>query len=132
VGLHVWIAARDRDKPRLPLENNTAGVREREDENRTREAGNRDEVEGGVANMLDSFPNEASLLAKAFGVGFIDWLDFTEIESNRRPRALGRAIPRRRVCIFGILPTVGCAGYGKHEAPRDSQRRSNKSCLSGW
>src|SRR6266496_2053648 len=47
--------------------NNTAGVREREDENRTREAGNRDEVEGVVANTLKLYRNGA--------VGFIDWLD---------------------------------------------------------
>ena len=46
---------------------NTAGVREREDENRTREAGNRDEVEGVVANILKPPCNGA--------VGFIDWLD---------------------------------------------------------
>ena len=64
-----------RDKPRLSLKNNTAGVREREDANRTREAGNRDEVEGVVANTLDLFRNGTSLLANAFGVGFIDWLD---------------------------------------------------------
>src|SRR6266576_6375480 len=56
-----------RDKPRQSLKNNTAGVREREDENRTREAGNRDQVEGVVANTLNSFRNGA--------VGFIDWLD---------------------------------------------------------
>ena len=42
-------------------------MREREDENRTREAGNRDEVEDVVASMLDLFRNGA--------VGFIDWLD---------------------------------------------------------
>jgi hypothetical protein len=48
------------------LKNNTAGVREREDANRTREAGNRDEVEGVVANSLDLYRNGA--------VGFIDWL----------------------------------------------------------
>jgi hypothetical protein len=41
-----------RDKPRQSLKNNTAGVCEREDVNRTREAGNRDEVEGVVANTL--------------------------------------------------------------------------------
>jgi hypothetical protein len=35
--------------------------------NRTREAGNRDEVEGVVANTLNLFRNGA--------VGFIDWLD---------------------------------------------------------
>ncbi len=41
-------------------------MREREDENRTREAGNRDEVEGVVANTLKLYCNGA--------VGFIDWL----------------------------------------------------------
>ena len=44
-----------------------AGVRESEDANRTREAGNRDGVEGVAANTLDSFRGGA--------VGFIDWLD---------------------------------------------------------
>jgi hypothetical protein len=48
-------------------------VREREDTNRTREAGNRDEVEGVVANTLDSFRGGA--------VGFIVWLDVT-VEST--------------------------------------------------
>jgi hypothetical protein len=43
--------------------------------NRTREVGNRDEVEGAVANTLNLDRNGASPLAKAFGVGFIDWLD---------------------------------------------------------
>ena len=37
-----------------------------EDANRTREAGNRDEVEGVVANILNAFRGGA--------VGFIDWL----------------------------------------------------------
>jgi hypothetical protein len=59
-------AGRKHHKPRLSLKNNTAGVRERQDANRTREAGNRDEVEGVVANTLNSFRNGA--------VGFIDWL----------------------------------------------------------
>src|SRR6266576_2490443 len=81
-----------RDKPRLSLKNNTTGVREpsewscgasdiegkttrvgasegglRTSFNRTREAGNRDEVEGVVENTLRLFRNGA--------VGFIDWLD---------------------------------------------------------
>ncbi len=56
-----------RDKPRLSLKNNTAGVREREDANRTREAGNRDAVEGVVASALKLYRNGA--------VGFIDGLD---------------------------------------------------------
>ena len=50
-------------------------MREREDANRTREAGHLDEIQGVVANKLDLFGNGASLLANIFGVGFIDWLD---------------------------------------------------------
>jgi hypothetical protein len=42
-------------------------VRERQDVNRTREAGNRDEVEGAVASTPGPYRNGA--------VGFIDWLD---------------------------------------------------------
>ena len=49
-------------------------MRQREDANRTREAGNLDEIQGVVANKLNLFRNGASLLAKAFGVGFIVWL----------------------------------------------------------
>ena len=56
-----------RDKPRLSLKNNTAGVREREDANRSREAGHLDEIQGVVANTLNLFRHGA--------VGFIDWLD---------------------------------------------------------
>jgi hypothetical protein len=69
-------AQRERDKPRLSLKNNTAGVREREDANRTREAGNRDEVEGVVANRLNLFRQGA--------VGFIERLrliSFSQLRS---------------------------------------------------
>ncbi|OLA95959.1 MAG: hypothetical protein AUH19_08825 [Verrucomicrobia bacterium 13_2_20CM_55_10] len=66
-GEDLLTAQRERDKPRQSLKNNTAGVREREDENRTREAGNRDEVEGVAASTLNLYRNGA--------VGFIDWLD---------------------------------------------------------
>src|SRR5437763_5127942 len=93
-------AGRKHHKPRLSLNNNTAGVYGRSEWsvgpsdiegkttrvgasecgqgtsfNRTREAGNRDEVEDVVANTLNSFRDGASLLANAFGVGFIDWLE---------------------------------------------------------
>jgi hypothetical protein len=51
------------------LKNNTAGVREREDANRTRVAGHLDEIQGVVANRL-SFSRNGS-------VGFIVWLDPT-------------------------------------------------------
>jgi hypothetical protein len=60
-------AGRKHHKPRLSLKNYTAGVCERQDANRTREAGSRDEVEGVVANTLNLPRNGA--------VGFIDWLD---------------------------------------------------------
>ena len=60
-------AGRKHHKPRLSLNNNTAGVREREDTNRTRVAGSRDGVEGVVASLLKLHRNGA--------VGFIDWLD---------------------------------------------------------
>ena len=56
-----------RDKPRLALNNITAGVREREDANRTREAGCLDEIQGVVANTPGLFRNGA--------VAFIAWLD---------------------------------------------------------
>jgi hypothetical protein len=46
-------AERKHHKPRLALNNITAGEREREDENRTRETGNRDEVEGVVTKILE-------------------------------------------------------------------------------
>src|SRR3984893_19590401 len=59
-----------RDKPRLALNNITAGVREREDANRTREAGHLDEIQGVVANTLK--------LLRNWAVGFIDWLDVVD------------------------------------------------------
>ena len=43
-------AERKHHKPRLVLNNFTAGVREREDENRTIVAGHRDDVEGVMKN----------------------------------------------------------------------------------
>jgi hypothetical protein len=58
-------------------------VREREDANRTREAGNRDEVEGVVANSLKLFRREV--------VGFIDWLD---------PRAVKTLVFANEAIIF--------------------------------
>ena len=58
-----------REKPRLALNNITAGVREREDANRTREAGCMDEIQRVVASSLKLYCNWA--------VGFIDWLNLT-------------------------------------------------------
>jgi hypothetical protein len=48
------------------LNNITAGVREREDANRTTEAGHLGEIQGVVANTLSLHPNGV--------VGFIVWL----------------------------------------------------------
>src|SRR6266496_4793457 len=59
-------AGRKHHKPRLALNNNTAGVREREETNRTRVAGHLDEIQGVVASTLKLFRNGA--------VGFIVWL----------------------------------------------------------
>jgi hypothetical protein len=64
-----------RDKPRLALNNITAGVREREDANRTREAGCLDEIQGVVANRLK--------LPRRGAVGFIDWLELLERHVQR-------------------------------------------------
>src|SRR5207248_7121785 len=69
-----------RDKPRLALNNITAGVRERGDANRTREAGHLDEIQGVVANTLNLYRNWA--------VGFIDWLDVDRSSVSRRAPTL--------------------------------------------
>src|SRR5438876_11053121 len=88
-----------KDKPRLALNNITAGVcersewsgwpsdiegkttrvgaskyRQRTSFNRTRVAGHLDEIQGVLASTLNLFCNGASLLASSFGVGFIQWL----------------------------------------------------------
>jgi hypothetical protein len=49
-------------------------VCERQDANRTREAGHLDEIQGVVANTL-KWPRNGA-------VGFIDWLGFIEIGDN--------------------------------------------------
>src|SRR5712675_375726 len=53
----VWppFCPRERDKPRLALNNNTAGVREREETNRTRVAGHLDGIQGVLANTQNYF-----------------------------------------------------------------------------
>src|SRR5436190_21605418 len=94
-------SGRKHHKPRQSLNNNTAGVREREDENRTREAGNRDEVEGVVANTSELFRNGA--------VGFIDWLGVAENMKSQlidmlklRARVRHAQLQRRRPRTCGI------------------------------
>ena len=65
------------------MNNITTGVREREDANRTREAGHLDEIQGVVANTLKLYRRGASLLANTFGVGFIKWLDgFVDMQAH--------------------------------------------------
>src|SRR5438874_12153754 len=48
-------SGRKHHKPRLALNNNTAGVREREDANRTRVPGHLDEIQGVAPNILNLF-----------------------------------------------------------------------------
>jgi hypothetical protein len=73
-------AERKHHKPRLALNNNTAGVREREDENHTRVAGHRDDVEGVVANP--------QAIIRSAAVGFIDWLEGSRNHHARLLRAI--------------------------------------------
>src|SRR5437016_14088691 len=88
-GEDLLTAQRERDKPRQSLKNNTAGVREREDENRTREAGNLDEIQGAVARSLNLFRNGA--------VGFIDWLGAV------RHNGINRGKGRPTAPLIGVL-----------------------------
>ena len=65
---------------------------ERQDANRTTEAGHLDEIQGVVANSLSAFRHGASLLANIFGVGWSDWLDdFIDEYSCEPVRARRRA-----------------------------------------
>jgi hypothetical protein len=50
----VFSASRERDNPRLALNNIKAGVCERQEANRTREAGHLDETHGVVARFSRS------------------------------------------------------------------------------
>jgi hypothetical protein len=68
------------------LNNFTAGVREREEVNRTRVAGHLDEIQGVVASILKSCSKGA--------VGFIGWLDVIII--NLRLGGLDVAIKQRQ------------------------------------
>jgi hypothetical protein len=86
-------AQREGDKPRLALNNITAGVREREDANRTREAGHLEEIQGVVANTLNLFLNGAACRVSSFTlVGFIDWLDGLRAVTQDRLRSFGERI----------------------------------------
>src|SRR4029077_7874429 len=69
-----------RDKPRLALDNITAGVREREDANRTRVAGHLDEIQGVVASALRLSRNGA--------VGLINRLDRSRTHHARLLRTI--------------------------------------------
>ena len=58
------------------MNNNTAGVRERTEANRTREAGQLDKIQGVVANTLNMHRKGAACRVASFTlVGFIDGLD---------------------------------------------------------
>jgi len=81
-------SGRKHHKPRLALNNNTAGVREREDANRTRVPGHLDEIQGVAPNILNLFRTGA--------VGFIDWLD-----------AVMRGVPAPKRCYCSFLVSMG-------------------------
>ena len=65
-------------------------MRERQDANRTREAGHLDAIQGVVANTLNLLRNGASLLANSFGVGFIVWLGIGVNNESRVVTAVDR------------------------------------------
>jgi hypothetical protein len=58
-----------KDKPRLALNNITAGVRERECTNRTREAGHLDEIQAVVANTLNGASGNGATGLRATWMG---------------------------------------------------------------
>src|SRR5205823_12866524 len=99
-----------RDKPQLALNNITAGVREREDANRTREAGHLDEIQGALASTLKLFRNGA--------VGFIDWLgSVLSIGFDDLCRASGNLDDKvpfdiHRLPVCGSVPLPVEAGAG--------------------
>jgi hypothetical protein len=75
-------------------------VREREDANRTREAGHLDEIQGVVANTLSAFRNGA--------VGFIDWLGRKTWKNRRCSRQ--RTCETVRLMRLALLKTGSVAG----------------------
>ena len=95
------------------MDNNTAGVCEREVVNCTREAGNRDEVEGVVANTLNLYRNGA--------VGFIDWLGGLILHGELKgeyfavPQAVG--VPKANLTNKFNNPWVGPAASRRGRRP---------------
>ena len=57
--------------------------------------------QGAVANTLNVLRNGASLLAKAFGVVFIDWLGMPNCVADSAPRRF-QPQPRRAVSIAAM------------------------------
>jgi hypothetical protein len=79
LGLHVWSRPNEKeDKPRLALNNITAGVRERADANRTREAGHLDEIQG-YADLYTCAQQARHRREKPTG-----------LSGDRRPEGFGR------------------------------------------
>ena len=83
---------RKHHKPRLSLNNNTAGVREGEEPNRTRVAGYRDEVEGVMAISLKLYRNGA--------VGFIDWLGLLQLINMMAGVEMWRDVSYHYECLM--------------------------------
>ena len=76
-----------------------------------------------MANTLNSFRNGASLLAKAFGVGFIDWLD----EAGRttdEAAALGEVLESGLVVAVAELQMSRCRC--DHERLEENRARAGR------
>ena len=84
--------------------------------NRTRVAGNRDEVEGVVANTLNLFRNGA--------VGFIDWLDRFRVPLPPNDHATedAESNEERNLTEGNLLKSIGKWLYNEQCKPNDRER----------
>jgi hypothetical protein len=89
------------------LNNITAGVRERQDANRTREAGHLDAIQGVVASTPGSYRNG--------DVGFIDWLGAGLTTTEK----LSAILCSTQVFNSGLLDTPRPTAFGDMKAVID-------------
>lgn len=77
--------------------------------------------QGAVANTLNVLRNGASLLAKAFGVVFIDWLGMPNCLADSAPRRF-QPQPRRAIAAMSILFISIMASNARFAAAEAIQR----------
>jgi hypothetical protein len=119
------------DKPRLALNNITAGVREREDANSTREARCRDEIQGVVGKHTK--------LTTQWAVGFIDWLDDWRsmqcaewcyvpnvLNASSRLRQKERKVSRNAPAHGGIMRAVRARSKKKYTMKATMTGKANR------